>query len=100
MQVLVQSILYLIACGVLIVGWKRHRQLGFLILAAWAGVVATWTVAGGIGVHLISSAAPFINMDQLTLRMLLNVSSGAIMAGLLVLGVCVLVFQRGKQSAP
>ena len=100
LQVGLHGLLSLLVCAVFTVGWLRQRQLGFLILAAWAAVNATWALAQHFVMPVLIVVGSRVGFDQITMHMLVNLTSVAIMSVLMLAGASSLVFRGRKETNP
>jgi hypothetical protein len=99
-QWIVHAILLLSTCGVLVIGWKRHRQFGFVVLAAWAAVNATWTLGFALSMSHVQTVASWLKTDTITVHMLISLVSNTILSLLLLAGFCLIVFGPARGPSP
>ena len=94
---IIQIVLLTVGLAIAIAGWRKQRNFGFILIAAWA--------CAGIGWRLVQSPwAAFLqrffsttvtapNMNRYMLFS--NIAAGAVIQCLLLSGLALLVFQRG-----
>lgn len=88
----------LATCGLLVAGWKRHRQLGFVVLAAWSAVSATWYLGFQIAGRQFQQIGAALNIDAMSVHLLINLCSSTLLSLFLLFGVALLVFGKRMEQ--
>lgn len=96
---LAHGVLYLVMLAVVIIGWRRTRHTGFLVLVAWSVLTLAALLSRPLWVPVMSPLVAKVfgtSIDAGNLSLVITLVSGIATSALLCLGLAMLVFARPR----
>jgi hypothetical protein len=89
-------VLSLLMLAVLVSGWRRHRHLGFMVLAMWAGLSSFWLVGARFAYPLLLNAVGAVPgaTSNVAWFMVSSLISTLTLHAVFLAGFALLVFRR------
>lgn len=92
-QTLIRCGLFVVVFIVLLAGWKRHRNFGYVILASWAAVSGTWSIASQLLMPTFRNLSGTMKIDPVVMNVVTNTIAVCVLNLLLLFGLYWLVFK-------